>query len=416
MKVELQEEEKELAINGYLMSLAVFITTMPIPVINLIANLIYFFSHRKQTYIIRWHAYNALLSQVPLFFINSLTWYFVWNVIWGEIPLNNLMFGYFAVAAFLNVGEIVSSVICCIRVGRNENVHIPLVSPIAHITCKKISWDKWERVWQPAEERFFRIAEEAKRLLMKDAVISAVGLAVLFGGFSLLHLKERLNFPENPMEPIFEKATYRSFKSNIIDDKQSVEPLKHIVDQLCEKNGMDSIKVYLVKKDEVNAFAYAGRNLAVFTGLIKECDNESQLASVLGHEMGHVEKRHVMRAAKNNLGLMIVFTAFFGDFADLATQLSTNHMSREMEDEADALSVEYLYNADVDPKGFPDFMEKIMTGTFFDRISFFSDHPATQDRVDDSLERIGKLAPKEYKTILSEREWNDFMDRVKKRY
>lgn len=416
MKVELQEEEKELAINGYLMSLAVFITTMPIPIINLIANLIYFFAHRKQTYVIRWHAYNALLSQMPLFFINSLTWYFVWNVIWGDIKLTNAMIGYFAVAGLLNIGEIVSSVICCIRVGGNKDVHIPLVSPIAHITCKKISWDKWERVWQPAEERFVQMAEEAKRSFVKDAAISAGCLALLFGGVSLLGIKEKLNFPDNPMEPIFEQATYESFKNKIIDDQQSVESLNRIVNHIREKNGMDSIHVYLVKKDEVNAFAYAGRNLAVYTGLIKECDNESQLASVLGHELGHVEKRHVMKAIKTNLGVAIIFSAFLGDFANLATQLSTNHMSREMEDEADALAVEYLYNADVDPNGFPEFMKKIMTGTFLDKVSFFSDHPATQDRVDDSLERIGKLAPKEYKTILTEKEWNDFFERVKKRY
>ena len=50
---KLSETEKESAVNGYLMSLAVFATTMPIPIINLIANIIYYIRRRKSTYITR---------------------------------------------------------------------------------------------------------------------------------------------------------------------------------------------------------------------------------------------------------------------------------------------------------------------------------------------------------------------------
>ena len=60
MNTNLTEDQKDIAINGYLMSLAIFITTLPIPILNLLANLFYYFSYRKNTYIIRWHTFNSL--------------------------------------------------------------------------------------------------------------------------------------------------------------------------------------------------------------------------------------------------------------------------------------------------------------------------------------------------------------------
>ena len=89
MKYDLKDDEKDVITNSYLMSLAVFVTTMPIPVINLIANLYFYFTNRKSSYVIRWHAQNSLFSQIPLFFINSFTWYVVWQILWGEMKITD---------------------------------------------------------------------------------------------------------------------------------------------------------------------------------------------------------------------------------------------------------------------------------------------------------------------------------------
>lgn len=416
MNEQLKKEERELAVNGYLMSLAVFISCMPIPIINLIANIIYFFSHRKQTYGVRWHAYNAMLSQLPLFFINSGTWCLVWRVLWGEMEVSNGLIAYWVIAAILNIGEIVSSVICCVRVSQGKSVNIPIISPLAHILCEKKSWDRWQGGWSPAEPRFSEMAQVAKKELPIHCLASIVVLAAIALGVVCLNLKDKVDWPQSPMESYLEKVVYHSFKSDVVTSEKEVEPLRRIVNHLCEKNGIDSIQVYLVDKDEVNAFAYAGRNLAVYTDLIKACDEENELASVLAHEIAHVEKRHVIQSVKKNLGISIVFTALLGDFADLATMLSSNHFSRESEDEADALAVVYLYQAGVDPNGFPSFMKKILTGTFLDRVSIFSDHPATQKRIDKSLERISEMTEKAYQRILPEETWTQYQELMRKKY
>jgi predicted Zn-dependent protease len=231
-----------------------------------------------------------------------------------------------------------------------------------------------------------------------------------------MNITSRVDFPEYSLENLFEEIVYdSSVKPHMITDEEKTAPLKKMVNHLVEKNGMDSINVYLVESREVNAFAYAGRNLAVYTSLIEECETENELLAVLGHEIGHIEKRHVVRSIKTNVGISIVFSALLGDFSSIATSITTNHMSREFENEADELSVEYLYNADIDPSGFASFMKKMLTDTFLDHIDFFSDHPATQDRVNQSEAKVKSLPEKKYITVLTADEWTSFKNLLNKK-
>ncbi|MGV8637798.1 M48 family metalloprotease, partial [Pseudomonas aeruginosa] len=50
---------------------------------------------------------------------------------------------------------------------------------------------------------------------------------------------------------------------------------------------------YLVRNDEINAFAFFGGNVVLHSALFRVSDNESQLASVLAHEISHVTQRHL---------------------------------------------------------------------------------------------------------------------------
>ncbi|MGL4517184.1 MAG: M48 family metalloprotease, partial [Shewanella sp.] len=53
---------------------------------------------------------------------------------------------------------------------------------------------------------------------------------------------------------------------------------------------------FLLQNDEINAFAFFGGHVGVHTGLFLNADNESELASVLGHEVTHVTQRHLARS------------------------------------------------------------------------------------------------------------------------
>ncbi|VTP74017.1 Putative Zn-dependent protease, contains TPR repeats [Leclercia adecarboxylata] len=65
----------------------------------------------------------------------------------------------------------------------------------------------------------------------------------------------------------------------------------------------DSVKTpfhfYLINNDEINAFAFFGGNVVLHSALFRYADNESQLASVMAHEISHVTQRHLARAMED---------------------------------------------------------------------------------------------------------------------
>lgn len=112
-----------------------------------------------------------------------------------------------------------------------------------------------------------------------------------------------------------------------------------------------------------NAFALPGGPIAITRGLLVVMENEAQLASVLGHEVGHVTARHsvagMQRGALLNVGLAVISgvagDAAYGPFAQQAGQLAAtlinNTYSREQERESDRLGIDYMVRAGYDPRG-----------------------------------------------------------------
>ena len=66
------EHEAEKASNSYLMSLIAVIAGLPLPIVNLLATLIFFLGNRKGSYFVRWHCTQALVSQASLLVMNSI--------------------------------------------------------------------------------------------------------------------------------------------------------------------------------------------------------------------------------------------------------------------------------------------------------------------------------------------------------
>ena len=121
----------------------------------------------------------------------------------------------------------------------------------------------------------------------------------------------------------------------------------------------------VVDSPAINAFALPGGYIYLTRGLLAYLDDESELAGVLGHEIGHVTARHAAQAytrqAQAGIGLAIlsIFVPSTAPFADLgATGLSVLFLrhGREAELEADRLGVEYGSGSGFDPAGVPRFL------------------------------------------------------------
>ena len=159
---------------------------------------------------------------------------------------------------------------------------------------------------------------------------------------------------------------------------------------------------------QVNAFALPGGRVGVFTGMLEVAANEAQLATVLGHEVGHVNARHGAERMVTQhfiaLGLRLVATLLaFGDVQippDLLVALGASAaelgivrpFSRNQELEADVLGLDYMAAAGYQPTAAIDFWRR-MQGLSGDRgqPDFLATHPSSARRIEELLERLPEL-------------------------
>lgn len=126
------EHECERASNSYLMSLIAIIGGVPLPIMNLIATLIFWLGNRKSTYFVRWHCTQALLSQLSMLMINSTGFWWTVSIIFTEQEISNDYIAYLAFAFIFNVIEFVSTIILAIRTRKGIHTEVWFFGNLTH--------------------------------------------------------------------------------------------------------------------------------------------------------------------------------------------------------------------------------------------------------------------------------------------
>jgi beta-barrel assembly-enhancing protease len=144
----------------------------------------------------------------------------------------------------------------------------------------------------------------------------------------------------------------------------------------------------IIKDDAtLNAFVTPGGYIYVYTGLIKYLDRADDLAGVLGHEIGHADRRHTTQALTRQYGLEVLLAIVGGNAAQLGTiaaNFASLSYSRENEAEADEYSVIYLNGSPYACNGAASFFQKLIdAGQGGGGPVFLSTHPAPASRVQD---------------------------------
>ena len=160
--------------------------------------------------------------------------------------------------------------------------------------------------------------------------------------------------------------------------------------------------VKLLDDDLVNAFALPGGFVYITRGILGYMNSEAELASVLGHEIGHVTARHsaaqMTRAQLGQLGLglgMILSktVARYGELVGTGMQLLFLKYGRDDERQADELGFRYMTGLKYDPKGMSDVMRMLNSTSPADNgglPSWLSTHPDPGDRVATNEQRIAQ--------------------------
>ncbi len=130
------DDEAETASNSYLMSLIAIIVGLPLPIINLIATLIFFLNNRKSTYFVRWHCTQALLSQLTMLFVNSYGFWWTISVLFTDESITSKYISYMLVLFVFNIAEFILTLIAAIKTRKGIHVEWFFFGSITNLICK----------------------------------------------------------------------------------------------------------------------------------------------------------------------------------------------------------------------------------------------------------------------------------------
>ena len=233
-------------------------------------------------------------------------------------------------------------------------------------------------------------------------------------------------------------------KEELSDDKKLKAMLRRVGERIARVSDMPDLdwEFKLVDSDQKNAFALPGGKVAFYEGILRVCENEAGLATVMGHEIAHAIARHGAERITQQLILTGVITAAAIKYEDdenkkyilaglgVGTTVGiTLPFSRRNESEADHIGIIYMARAGYDPREAVEFWKRFdaekKKKKGLKMPAFLSTHPSDEKRVGEltallpvalaEYERAGKKYGKGAHLDLSSLNDKDGKDGKKKR-
>jgi predicted Zn-dependent protease len=195
----------------------------------------------------------------------------------------------------------------------------------------------------------------------------------------------------------------------LIRDAQVVQYVNFLGDSLAKVTDTRGLQWHfnVVDSKEVNAFAVPGGWIYINRGLVERAQNMSQVAGVIGHEIGHVTRRHTVQQMQQaqgaNVGVLLACTltkvceSGAGQSAiNIGGSALFAKFSRTDEAQADQEGVSTTIKARIDPNGIPEMFrilldERKSNPTAVD--AFFASHPLEEDRITATKAQIATYPP-----------------------
>jgi predicted Zn-dependent protease len=155
--------------------------------------------------------------------------------------------------------------------------------------------------------------------------------------------------------------------------------------------GNQSWEFVLFDSPQKNAFVLPGGQVGFYRGLYEISDRDDWIATVLGHETGHVTGRHAAerysREVATQTAVQVAGAATNSDLAAAALGLGAQvgislPFSRQQESEADILGIRYMHSAGYDPRQAIPFWQRMEQGGGSRPPEFLSTHPNPDNRIE----------------------------------
>jgi len=203
--------------------------------------------------------------------------------------------------------------------------------------------------------------------------VPAVTLALESALKSLI--KESINDQENLVEnPVLEQAI------TIISGRLlgAMEPLPY------------DLEVLVLDSPVVNALAFPGGLIVIYSGLIERLESPEELAAVLAHELGHVVNRDAIKNLARSIGLSTLITLLAGREAEVLVQriireVINMRFSRYVESRADDFALRLLAEAGIDPLHLGNALERLKEdkeGRKLSLLKYIDSHPDIDSRLE----------------------------------
>ena len=198
--------------------------------------------------------------------------------------------------------------------------------------------------------------------------------------------------------------------------------------RLTSRQDLPEWRFYIVDSKEVNAFAVPGGFIYVNRGLIERTQRMDQLAGVLGHEIGHVVRRHSIKQMQQQQGanigvtLACVLTSVCNNQAgQAAIQVGGTALfakfSRGDENEADEEAISNVIRAGISPNGIPAMFQILINERNSNPSgvqSWFATHPLEEDRIAATRQMIAKYDPAILRSLATDsRNYQSFKSRLR---
>lgn len=398
------EREREEAANAYVMTLMAAMVGLPLPIVNLIACIIYYAVSKPKTIFAKYNVTQAIISQIPVICINSvgLTW--TLKIIFSDTPISNLYVAYMATMLMANLLDYAANIAAAVKARKGKLVMLTLFGPLAWaIVNKQFSGSIWRRVFI-------------------DFIVSVALFGASVYGINQLDLvpkeiKLSVTIPQE--EKLGELITKAILKTETIIENEEIESAMDTVFAGLNKS-IDSTqfhyKIYVIQKDEVNAITLPGGNIIVYSGLLKFTKTPEEFAAVLAHEMGHVEHRDVIYKLGKDIGISVlvavVVRSDYGVLRKIAQTLLSSVFTREQEAEADHFAFEHLSKAGISPIVMASFFERLENEkqSYNEKLELLMSHPHNKKRIKAALDY--KL-PADFQTKPINLDWQQVLNNLK---
>ncbi|OFY62812.1 MAG: hypothetical protein A3H98_10070 [Bacteroidetes bacterium RIFCSPLOWO2_02_FULL_36_8] len=125
------ERDRDEASLAYLISLVTLIAGLPLPVINLIVMLIYYFNVRKRSSFVQFHCFQALTSQSAIVLLNAVALFWTIRIIFYGVSFTPYYFGYLFTIFIFNLVDFIFNIIAAIKAKKGEYYYFTFFGKLA---------------------------------------------------------------------------------------------------------------------------------------------------------------------------------------------------------------------------------------------------------------------------------------------